>query len=150
MLVGRGFQELAGGGGVADRGFGVDAEDRGQVQRVAAVGEGFFELPVAAQAFQGGGVAAERVLGPEGADRAGLGRGLLVDQQVGVGGAWPAAVPVVQPLAQELVGEVVDGPDPVGDDDAPVAGSWRCGETAIAARSAGSPAVTRAVRRVRR
>lgn len=31
VLFGRGLQELAGGGGVADRGFGVDAEDRGQV-----------------------------------------------------------------------------------------------------------------------
>ena len=64
MVLGGRLQELTGGGGVADRGLGVDAEDRGQVQRVAAVGESFFELPVAAQAFQGGGVATERVLGP--------------------------------------------------------------------------------------
>ncbi|WP_406081478.1 hypothetical protein [Micromonospora sp. NBC_00858] len=66
-------------------------------------------------------MAAERVLGPEGAHRADLRRGLLVDQEVWIRGAWPAAVPVIQPLAQELVGEVVQWPDPAGDDDAPVA-----------------------------
>ncbi|WP_433357959.1 hypothetical protein ACQPYV_12840 [Micromonospora saelicesensis] len=47
-------------------------------------------------------------------------RGLLVDQETWIRGACPATVPEIQPLAQELAGEVVQRPGPAGDDDAPV------------------------------
>ena len=43
--------------GVADGGLGVEAEDRGEMRGDGAVGEGFFELAVDAQAFEGGGLA---------------------------------------------------------------------------------------------
>jgi hypothetical protein len=52
-------------GGVADRGLLVDAEHGGQVQWVGPVGEGFFELPVDAEPFEGGGKAAGSLGGPE-------------------------------------------------------------------------------------
>ncbi|GIG63408.1 hypothetical protein Lfu02_77800 [Longispora fulva] len=52
----------------------------GQVQRVGADGEGFVELPVDAELFEGRGLAAEGLLGPEGADRADLHGGVLVDE----------------------------------------------------------------------
>lgn len=55
----RAGQELPCGGCVADGGAVVDAEDGGQVQRVGVVGEGFFELAVDAQPFQGGGLSAQ-------------------------------------------------------------------------------------------
>jgi hypothetical protein len=45
----RSLQKLAGVVGVADRGRFVDAEHRGQVQRIGAVGEGLFDLSVEAE-----------------------------------------------------------------------------------------------------
>ena len=62
LLLGPGGQEQAGVLGVADGGLGVEAEHRCQVQRVGSVVEGFFELPVDAEPFQGRGLAAEFVL----------------------------------------------------------------------------------------
>ena len=43
---------------VLDGGAVVDAEHGGEVQRVGAAGEGFLELPVDAEPFEGGGEAA--------------------------------------------------------------------------------------------
>ena len=69
MLFGPGGEEQAGVLGVADGGLGVEAEHRCQVQRVGSVVEGFFELPVDAEPFQGRGLAAEFGLGEvDGAD----------------------------------------------------------------------------------
>lgn len=53
--------------GVTDRGGLGDAEHGRQAERVAAAGEGFFELPVDAQSFQGRGLAAQ-VKDPGGAE----------------------------------------------------------------------------------
>jgi hypothetical protein len=53
-----GLQELPGDGRVAEGGGVVESEHGGEVQGVGAVGEGFLELPVDSQAFQGGGKAA--------------------------------------------------------------------------------------------
>jgi hypothetical protein len=58
VLFGGGRQELAGDGGVLDGGGVVDAEHGGEVQGVGAVGEGFLELPVDAEPFEGGREAA--------------------------------------------------------------------------------------------
>src|SRR5258708_33519408 len=55
VLVGGGFQELAGDGGIADGGGVVDPEHGGEVQRVAAAREGFAGLPVDPEALEGGG-----------------------------------------------------------------------------------------------
>jgi len=55
VLFGRRGEQLAGVFRVADHGLGVEAEHRGQVQRVGAAGEGFLELPVDAEPLQGGG-----------------------------------------------------------------------------------------------
>src|SRR6266567_9539569 len=63
LLVGPGGEEQAGVLGVADGGLGVEAEHCCQVQRVGPVGEGFLELPVDAEPFQGRGLAAEFGLG---------------------------------------------------------------------------------------
>ena len=54
------FEDLACGVGVADRGLLVEAEHGGEVKRIGAVGEGFLELPVDAEPFQGRGLAAQR------------------------------------------------------------------------------------------
>jgi hypothetical protein len=48
------LKELAGVGGVADGGRGVDAEHGRPVQRVRDTGQGFFEFPGDAQPVQGG------------------------------------------------------------------------------------------------
>src|SRR5450759_3896423 len=41
--------------------------------------------------------------------------------QVGVRGAGPAGASVVEPFAQDLVGELVNRADPAGDGESPVA-----------------------------
>ena len=92
------------------------------MQRVGADGEGFLELPVDAEPFQGGGLPAQRRLGEvAGADGLGAVGAVLVDQQVRVGGAGPAGGPVGEPLEQDLAGEVVERAGPAGDGDPPVA-----------------------------
>ena len=58
MLFGGGFLELARDGGVFDGGGVVDPEHGGEVQGVGAAGEGFLELPVDAEPFEGGRQAA--------------------------------------------------------------------------------------------
>jgi hypothetical protein len=60
----RPLEKLACGRRVADRGRLVDDEHRGQVRRVGPVGEGFFQLPVDAQLFQGGRQPPHDPLGP--------------------------------------------------------------------------------------
>jgi hypothetical protein len=122
LLVGPGGEEQAGVLGVADGGLGVEAEHCCQVQRVGPVGEGFLELPVDAEPFQGGGLAAEFGLGEvDRADWPGAHRRVLVDEQVRVGGVWPAGAPVAEPVEQDLVGEFVDRADPSGDGEPAVA-----------------------------
>ena len=66
---GGGVQELACDGRVADGGGVVDAEHGGEVEGVGAAGEGFLELPVSAQALEGGGEAAACLGQPVLADR---------------------------------------------------------------------------------
>ena len=58
MLAGGGFQELACDGRVLDGGGVVDPEHGGEVQGVGAACEGFLELPVDAEPFEGGRQAA--------------------------------------------------------------------------------------------
>ena len=78
------------------------------MQRVGSAGEGFLELPVDAEPFQGGGLPAQRRRGEIArADRAGSVGALLVDQQVRVGSGGPADAPVGEPLEQDLAGEVI-------------------------------------------
>ena len=45
----------------------------------------------------------------------------LVDQQVRVGRGGPAGAPVVEPLEQDLAGQVIERAGPAADDDPPVA-----------------------------
>ena len=59
VFLGWGFKELSCCGAVSDRCGFVEAEHDGQVERVRAVGECFVELPVDAEGFQGGCLAAE-------------------------------------------------------------------------------------------
>jgi hypothetical protein len=58
VLLGGGLLELACDGRVLDGGGVVDPEYGGEVQGVGAAGEGFLELPVDAEPFEGGGQAA--------------------------------------------------------------------------------------------
>src|SRR5262249_51365059 len=114
-------EEFAGGGAVSDGGGVVESEDDGQVERVGAVGEGFVELAVYAEGFEGGRTPAkwrgERVV----ADGAGVRRGLFVDEQVWVGGVGPVLVAVGQPVGEQAVGELVERPGESGDGQALVA-----------------------------
>ncbi|MQA88443.1 MAG: hypothetical protein GEV03_28465 [Streptosporangiales bacterium] len=117
---GGGVQKPACGGGVADGGGVVEAEDRGEVQRVGAAGQGLVELTVDAETLEGGVQPAERRAEPVLADRSGAHRGLVVDDQVWVRGVWPANAPVVEPGEDETAGEVVERPGLPGDGDPPV------------------------------
>ncbi|MER6175674.1 hypothetical protein [Streptosporangium sp. NPDC001681] len=120
FFCGRG-EQLAGGVGVTDGGLGVEAKDRGEVEQVAAAGEGFFEDPVYAQSFQGGGLPVED---ERGALAAGWRRGrscYVIDEQVRVGGVRPAGGAVAEPVEEQPVGEVVEQAGSSGDDDAAAA-----------------------------
>jgi hypothetical protein len=77
--------EFPGVGGPADGGVLAESEDGGQVQRVCAGGDGFFELAVDAQAFEGSGQATQ-IEDPRVADRAVSQCAFLADEQVRVGG----------------------------------------------------------------
>jgi hypothetical protein len=57
--LGGGFEQLACRGCVADGGFLVESERDSQVQRVGSVGQGFLELAVDAQTFEGGVLSSE-------------------------------------------------------------------------------------------
>jgi hypothetical protein len=73
------------------------------VERVAAAGEGFFEDPVHAQPFQGGGLP---VKDERGALAAGWCRGrgcYVIDEQMRVGGVGPAGGAVAEPVEEQLV-----------------------------------------------
>ena len=107
--LGRVWQELVCDGRVADGGGVVDAEHGGEVEGSAAC-EGFLELPVDAQPFQGGGQAAAGFGEPVLADRSGGHGGLLVDDQVRVGGARPPVAAVLEPGQQQLTGQVIQWP----------------------------------------
>src|SRR5260221_3489631 len=121
MLLGGGFQELTGDGRVPDRGCVVDPEHGGEVQRVATAGEGFLELPVDAETLEGGGQAAAGFGQPVLADGPGGHGGLLVDDQVRVGGARPPVAAVLVPAQQQAAGQVIERPDPAGNGQSPVA-----------------------------
>src|SRR5262245_15204681 len=97
VLFGGCLQELACDGRVADGGGVIEPEHGGEVQGVRTAGEGFLELPVGAEALEGGSEAPAAFGQPVLADRPGGHGGLLVDDQVQVGGAWPAAAAVVKP-----------------------------------------------------
>ena len=58
LLLGGGLQELACDSRVLDGGVVADPEYGGEVQGVGAAGEGFLELPVDAEPFEGGRQAA--------------------------------------------------------------------------------------------
>ena len=61
LFFGRRDEQLPGAFRVTDRRLGVEAEHRGQVERVRSLDEGLVELAVDSQAFQGGGLAAEGI-----------------------------------------------------------------------------------------
>ncbi|MFB6782709.1 hypothetical protein ACFCX0_36420 [Streptomyces sp. NPDC056352] len=96
------FQQRPRGVRVANRGLHIESEDLGEVEGVGAMDEGLFELPVDAELFQGGGLAAKQCGQGDRADRAGAQGGELVDQQVRVSGVGPAVASVVQPLAGDV------------------------------------------------
>jgi hypothetical protein len=60
-----------------------------------------------------------------GADRAGIGCGLLADQQVRVAAAGPALVPVAQPLAGQGSGDLIEVPSPLIRLDKPDRSCWQ-------------------------
>jgi hypothetical protein len=112
LLLGPGGEEQAGVLGVADGGLGVEAEYRCQVQRVGPGGEGFLELPVDAQPFQGRGLAAEFALGE--VDRADwvLGLQKLLKPQGTLGllrtiSSWPCRAQGLTPPGEGRVPQVV-------------------------------------------
>jgi hypothetical protein len=73
------------------------------------------------ECFEGGGEAAAGLGEPVLADGPGGHGGLLVDEQVQVGGAGPAVAAVLQPGQQQAAGQVVERAGLAGDGDAPVA-----------------------------
>src|SRR5258708_14238456 len=87
VLLGGGIQELACDGGIADGDGVVDAEHGGEGEGVGAAGKGFFELPVAARALEGGSEAAACRGQPVLADRSGGHGGVLGADPVPAGGA---------------------------------------------------------------
>ncbi|MFF1717156.1 hypothetical protein [Streptomyces sp. NPDC058268] len=84
--------------------------------------EGFFKLAVHAESFQGGGLVMQCRPGNRAlADRAGSQPGVLVDQEVRVGGVGPAAAPELQPFPGDLKGELIQPAGAAIDGQAPVA-----------------------------
>lgn len=86
---------------VAHRGLLIESEHLGEVERIGPVGQGLFELPVDAEPLRRRVLPAHRGTDPVVADPAGLGGGLVVDQQVEMRGIRPPASPVLQPVQQE-------------------------------------------------
>ena len=82
--------------------------------------ESLLELAVDPQSLQCRRLSAQRLRGPEGADRAGFQSGVLIDDQVQVGGVRPPLPPVLK-LHERAPSEVVQRPDPGGDDELTVA-----------------------------
>src|SRR6266851_4304405 len=121
VLLGGGFHELTGDGGIADGGGVVDPEHGGEVQRVGAAGEGFVELPVDPEPLEGGGQPAAGSGQPVLADGPGGHGGLLVDDQVRVGGARPPVAAVLEPGQEQVAGQVIERAGPAGDGQLPVA-----------------------------
>src|SRR5260370_14964444 len=121
MLRVGGVQELPGDVRVPDRVCVVDPEHGGEVERVGTAGEGFLELPVDAETLEGGGQAAAGFGQPVLADGPGGHGGLLVDDQVRVGGARPPVAAVLVPAQQQAAGQVIERPDPAGNGQSPVA-----------------------------
>jgi len=97
------------------------AEHGGEVEGVGAAGEGFLELPVGAQALQDGGQPAACLGEPVLADRPGGHGGLLVDDQVRVGGAGPPVAAAGEPGQGQVAGQVIEGAALAADDQPPVA-----------------------------
>jgi hypothetical protein len=83
-VSGRCAQQLPGCVRVADCGGLATAEDLGQVQRVGAAGEGFVEVAVDAQPFQGCRQSAQDAAESGLTDRVEPHGGCLADQQVGL------------------------------------------------------------------
>ncbi|MFI2765031.1 hypothetical protein ACH5A3_40395 [Streptomyces echinatus] len=103
------------------RGLLVEAEDLCEMEWVRALDHGLFELAVDAEFLQGRVLAAHRSADPVVAGAAGGVDGLVVDQQVEVRGVRPPAAPVLQPVQQQLQGEVVERADASGDGQPAVA-----------------------------
>jgi hypothetical protein len=103
----RGPRRLGKRGGLVDLREVTRIGDRDHLQ--AAGAGGFFELPVGAEALEGGGEPAACLGQPVLADGPGGHGGLLVDDQVRVGGAWPPVAAVLQPGQQEVAGQVIEG-----------------------------------------
>ncbi|MEU6672510.1 hypothetical protein [Streptomyces sp. NPDC046727] len=98
-----------------------ESEDFGEVERVGAVDEGFFKLAVDAKPFEGCGLAAKGGGDGDAADGASVQGGLLVDQQVRVGGVGPTPSPVLQPDEGSVQGELVQWSDAAVDNEPTVA-----------------------------
>ncbi len=122
VLPGGGFQELACDGGVADGGGVVEAEHGGEVQGVGTVGEGFVELAAGAEALEGGGEAAAGLGHPVLADGPGGHGGLLAEDEVRPGGAWPPVAAVLEPGEEQVPGQVIQRAGLAADDQPPAAG----------------------------
>lgn len=78
------FQQRPRGIRVAHRGLRIESEDLGEVEGVEAMDESFFELPVDAELFQGGGLAAKRCGQGDRADRAGVQGGEMLISMCGL------------------------------------------------------------------
>ncbi|MFF8192744.1 hypothetical protein ACF05L_18185 [Streptomyces bobili] len=85
------------------------------------MGECFFKLSVNTESFQSGGLASKRCSQGHAADRGGAQGGERVDQEVRVGGVWPAAPPVLQPLSGDLQCQFIQGSDTAVDHEFAVA-----------------------------
>jgi hypothetical protein len=72
----------------------------GQLERVAAAGVSFAQQPFGTQIPRGDAGPAHRLLDVAAADRLDAGAGAPVDQQMRVGGRWPAGTPRVQPRSR--------------------------------------------------
>jgi hypothetical protein len=78
-------------------------------------------LPVDTEPLEGGREAAACLGQPVLADGPGGHGGLLVDDQVRVGGAGPAAAAVLQPGQEQAPGQVIERAGPARDDQPPAA-----------------------------
>ncbi|MET7423136.1 hypothetical protein [Dactylosporangium sp. NPDC005555] len=120
-----GIEELP-GVGVAHRGAFTDAEHDGQVQGVRAVVEGFFELPVHADLFEGDARSSQPFRQPVFADGPLIVAGLFAEEQVLVEGVRPALVPIDQVLNDQGGGQIVEPAGVAVDRDPPVRPAARC------------------------
>src|ERR1035441_3199693 len=94
----------------------------GGAQGVRAVGEGFVERAAGAEALEGGGEAAAGLAHPVLADGPGGHGGLLAEDEVRPGGAWPPVAAVLEPGEEQVPGQVIQRAGLAADDQPPAAG----------------------------